>query len=207
MKEFTLKPAKTALLIVDLQNDFLHPDGAYARGGQGNGAIAALPDRIAPLADALRRKGGWIVSTQFTLVPGRDGEPLISPHLKEMRPFLRKGDFQPGAWGHQLVDQLQPADLTVEKVAYSAFYMTRMEWVLRKVGIDTLIVGGIVTNGGVASTVRDAHVRDMKTCVLSDGCAAFSEQTHNAAIADLGTVSTVMTCEQALHSIKKADVS
>lgn len=207
MKEFTPKPAQTALLIVDLQNDFLHPKGAYARGGQKSAAIAALPERIAPLADALRRKGGWIVSTQFTLVPGREGEPLISPHLKEIRPFLRKGDFQPGEWGHQLVDQLQPADLTVEKVAYSAFYMTRLEWLLRKVGIDTLIVSGIVTNGGVASTVRDAHVRDINTCVLSDGCAAFSAETHQAAIADLGTVSTVMNCEQALQIIEKADAS
>lgn len=205
MKKFTLRPARTALLIVDLQNDFLHPEGAYARGGQKDAAIAALPERIAPLADALRRKGGWVVSTQFTLVPGRGGEPLISPHLKELRPFLRKGDFQPGAWGHQLVDELQPADLTIEKVAYSAFYMTRMEWALRKVGIETLIVGGIVTNGGVASTVRDAHVRDLNTCVLSDGCAAFSAQTHNSAIADLGTVSPVMTCAQALQSIQEAD--
>ena len=93
-------------------------------------------------------------------MPGRGGEPIISPHLKALRPFLRKGDFAPGAWGQQLVDELAPADFTVEKIAYSAFYMTRLEWVLRKSGIERLIVGGIVTNGGVASTVRDAHVRE-----------------------------------------------
>ena len=68
-----------------------------------------------------------------------------------------------------------PADLAVEKVAYSAFYMTRLEWVLRKAGIDRLVVGGIVTNGGVASTVRDAHVRDFEAVVLADGCAAFDD--------------------------------
>ena len=136
-----------------LQNDFLHPRGAYGRAGRTAPEIAALPARLAPLADLVRRKGGWIVSTQFTLVPAKGGEPMIAPHLKALRPFLAKGDFQPGAWGHALVDELAPADLAVEKIAYSAFYMTRLEWVLRKAGIEKLYVAGIVTNGGVASTV------------------------------------------------------
>ncbi len=192
---------KTALLIVDLQNDFLHPDGAYARAGQANADIAALPDKVLPIAEALRAHGGWVVSTQFTLVPGKGGEPFISPHLKALRPFLGKGDFSPGSWGNSLVDSLQPADLTVEKVAYSAFYMTRMEWVLRKAGIDRLFVAGIVTNGGVASTVRDAHVRDFHTTVLVDGCAAFSREVHRRAIDDLSTICTVADCEEALAAI------
>ncbi|MEP3436139.1 MAG: cysteine hydrolase [Hoeflea sp.] len=192
-----LDPARTGLLIVDLQNDFLHPDGAYGRGGQKSADIGALPARVLPVVNALRQKGGWIVSTQFTLVPGKDDVPFISPHLKQIRPFLTKGDFAPGSWGHSLVDELLPADLSVEKVAYSAFYMTRLEWVLRKAGIDTLVVCGIVTNGGVASTVRDAHVRDFSTYVLSDGCAAFSAETHERAIGDLSTVAKTMTCSEA----------
>jgi ureidoacrylate peracid hydrolase len=190
--------ARTGLLIVDLQNDFLHPDGAYARGGQGAASIAALPVRLKPLADAFRIGGGWIVSTHFTLVPGRHGEPLISPHLKSLRPFLRKGDFAPGSWGHALVDELAPSDLGVEKVAYSAFYMTRLEWMLRKCGIDRLVVGGIVTNGGVASTVRDAHVRDIETVVLADGCAAFDDATHQTAIAALKGVARIATVAEML---------
>lgn len=188
-----LDPARTALVIVDLQNDFLHPEGAYGRAGQTSEAIAALPARIRPLADALRAKGGWIVSTHFTLVPGKGGEPFISPHLKALRPFLAKGDFAPGAWGHRLVDELQPANLSVEKIAYSAFHQTRLEWVLGRAGVETLIFAGIVTNGGVASTVRAAHVRDFHAIVLSDGCAAFRAETHDAAIADLATVAEITT--------------
>lgn len=195
--------AQTALLIVDLQNDFLDPKGAYGRAGQSAPAIAALPGKIKPLADAIRAKGGWIVSTQFTLVPAKQGEPIISPHLKALRPFLKKGDFQPGQWGHALVDLLQPADLTVEKIAYSAFYMTRLEWVLRKTGIEKLYVCGIVTNGGVASTVRDCHVRDFQTVVLEDGCAAFNEDTHNTAINALRPVSPIMTIAEALQEIER----
>ncbi len=95
-----------------------------------------------------------------------------------------------------MVDTLQPADLSVEKVAYSAFYMTRLEWVLRKAGIEALIFSGIVTNGGVASTVRAAHVRDFRNFVLSDGCATFSQAAHDCAIADLATVAHVMTCAE-----------
>ena len=199
-----IDPATTALVLVDLQNDFLHADGAYGRAGQKSDAIAALPARLAPLARAMRQAGGWIVSTHFTLVPGKGGQPFILDHLKKLRPFLTKGDFLPGAWGHQLVDKLQPADITIEKVAYSAFYMSRMEFALRRAGVETLIFGGIVTNGGVASTVRDAHVRDFHTIVLSDGCAAFRAAVHETAIADLATVSPVMTCAEALGWIEGA---
>jgi nicotinamidase-related amidase len=195
---------ETALLIADLQNDFIHPDGAYARGGHGNAEIAALPARVKPLADALRAGGGWIVSTHFTLVPGRGGEPMIAPHLLAIRPFLRRGDFQPGAWGHALVDELQPADFSVEKVAYSAFYMSRLEWVLRKANIRRLLVCGIVTNGGVASTVRDAHVREFEVTVLSDGCAAFSTEVHETAINALRPVAHVATVAEALAELQAA---
>jgi ureidoacrylate peracid hydrolase len=204
MSDAPLDMARTALLIVDLQNDFLHPEGAYGRAGQAAPAIAALPARVKPLADAVRSRGGWIVSTQFTLVPGKEGEPFISPHLKALRPFLARGDFLPGAWGHALVDDLQPADLVIEKVAYSAFYMSRLEFVLRKAGIDTLIVCGIVTNGGVASTVRDAHVRDFHTIVLSDGCAAFRPEVHDTTIRDLATIGPIMTCAEAIAAVTAA---
>ena len=197
MSDGNFDAASTAVLIVDLQNDFLHPQGAYGRSGTSSQEIAALPDRIRPLLDTVRRAGGWVVSTQFTLVPGRDGAPFISPHLKKMRPFLTTGDFFPGGWGHALVDELQPADLTVEKVAYSAFYQTRMEFVLSRAGIRTLMVCGIVTNGGVASTVRDAHVRDFNVITLHDGCAAFSRETHDTAVEALATVGRTMSVAEA----------
>lgn len=201
MSRSDIPMARTALLTVDLQNDFLHPEGAYGRAGQTAPEIAALPARLAPLADLVRAKGGYRVSAQFTLMPGKGGEPIISPHLKAMRPFLGKGDFLPGAWGHALVDALQPADLTVEKIAYSAFYMSRLEWALRKCGIERLLIAGIVTNGGVASTAREAHVRDLETVVLEDGCATFSPAIHETAIAALRPVCRVATIAQMISEL------
>jgi ureidoacrylate peracid hydrolase len=197
----TFDPRKTALVLVDLQNDFLHPRGAYARGGAKAASIAALPARLKPVADAFRRAGGWIVSTHFTLVPGRDGEPLIGAHLKKLRPFLTKGDFVPGGWGHALVDELQPADIAIDKVAYSAFYMSRLEFVLQRAGIDTLVFAGIVTNGGVASTVRDAHVREYRSIVLQDGCAAFTDAVHDTTIASLRTVVEIGDCASIMNRL------
>ncbi|QDG78920.1 cysteine hydrolase family protein [Labrenzia sp. PHM005] len=196
--------SRTALLTIDLQNDFIHPEGAYGRAGQRADSIAALPERIAPLVAAIRQRGGHYVSAQFTLVPDAGGEPLIAPHLKKLRPFLGKGDFAPGSFGNTLVDVLYPADFVVEKVAYSAFYQTRLEYIMRAVGIDNLIVGGIVTNGGVASTLRDAHLRNIDTVLLTDGTAAFNQDVHDATLLSLATVTHEMNCQDALAWLEAA---
>jgi nicotinamidase-related amidase len=193
--------ASSALLLLDLQNDFLHANGAYGRAGQRSTEIAALPAKLKPLVELFRKQGGLVGATLFTLVPGRGGEPMISPHLKKLRPFLAKGDFAPGGWGQALVDELQPADFSVEKIAYSAFYMTRLEWVLRMQGVRKLYFAGIVTNGGVASTVRDAHVREFDCVVLEDGCAAFTPELHRAAIEGLRPVAGIATIGQVLREL------
>jgi nicotinamidase-related amidase len=199
-----IDPKRTALVTIDVQNDLLHPEGAYGRAGHSSAAISALPARVAPVRVALRAHGGTYVSAQFTLVPGPGGAPLIASHLKSLRPFLGKGDFAPGAFGHQLVEPLQPADYTVEKVAYSAFYQTRLEYILRALGIDRLLIAGIVTNGGVASTLRDAHLRDIDTILLTDGCAAFKEDVHAATLTSLGSLGTQMTCAEAVKNLEGA---
>jgi len=193
----TLDPA-TALVLIDVQNDFFHEKGAYPRNGVRGADFAPLPERLRLVADEVRENGGMVISTEFTLVPGRDGEPFISDGMRKMRPFLGQGDFAPASFGQAPVVELGPIDIRVEKVAYSAFYMSRLEWVLRRAGVTTLLVGGVVTNGGVASTVRDAHTRDFRVVVLSDGCAAWKKEQHAAALEDLATVATIHTCEDAI---------
>ncbi|WP_353191476.1 cysteine hydrolase [Pandoraea pnomenusa] len=191
-----LDARRTALVIVDLQDDFITPGGAYDRGGAATAQAQALPERLAPVAASLKAAGGFVAASQFTLWPDASGEPMISPHLKQLRPFLRRGDFAVGSPGHATVATLAGyVDVAVWKVAYSAFFNTQLDWVLKNVGIDTVVVCGIVTNGGVASTARDAHMRDYRVLVLSDGCAAPTPAMHDAALADLRTVGDVMTCE------------
>jgi len=121
-----------------------------------NAEARLLPDRVAPVARAVKQHQGLVTASLFTLWPDTQGEPMISPHLLERRPFLRRGDFAPGSRGQANVDTIAPyVDVAVFKVAYSAFFNTQLDWVLRRAGVDTVAVCGIVTNGGVASTVRD----------------------------------------------------
>jgi ureidoacrylate peracid hydrolase len=187
--------SRTALMLVDLQNDFVHPKGAYGRAGIPFPAFAPVPARIRRASDAMRRAGGLIVATLFTLVPGRDGEPLISGHLKRYRPFLGKGDFAPGSFGQAVIDELQPVDIAVEKVAYSAFYQSRLEFVLDRAGIERLVFTGIVTNGGVETTLRDAHLRDYETALLTDCCASFTQESHDGAIAAVANFTELATAD------------
>ncbi len=191
---------KTALIVVDLQNDFLASDGAYSRGGATNPSALELPLRVARVAKAVKAGGGLVIASQFTLWPDAKGEPMISAHLKALRPFLKKGDFAPGSKGQANVDEIMPyVDVSVCKVAYSAFFNTQLDWILKHAGIEHLALCGIVTNGGVASTLRDAHLREYHNTVLSDGCAAFGNN-HAIALADMATISTVMTCTEFLAS-------
>ena len=196
-----LQPSSTAFVIVDMQNDFIHPNGAYGRAGQTSDSIAALPQRLNYLAKAVHAVGSWILSTHFTLVPGKAGMPLISDHLRTLRPFLGKGDFAPGSFGHDLIEELKPADLKVEKVAFSAFYQSRMDWMLHHAGVRTLIFGGILTNGGVASTVRDAHVHGFEVSVLSDGCAAFDQRAHDVNLEALGSIARLTSCAELIDQL------
>lgn len=192
----TLDPRSTALIIVDLQNDFLSPGGAYDRGGAVSPQARALPARVAPVARALKARGGFVAASLFTLWPDAHGEPMVSPHLRQLRPFLRKGDFAAGSAGQANVAELDGlVDASVWKVAYSAFFNTQLDWVLRRAGIANVAIAGIVTNGGVASTARDAHMRDYHVSVLADGCAAPTPAMHEAALADLRTVADVLTCQ------------
>ncbi len=195
-------PRRIGLVMVDLQNDFLAPEGAYARGNTVSPEALLLPARLAPVAEAVKHHQGLVAASLFTLWPDAEGQPMISPHLLERRPFLRAGDFAPGSWGQANVVAVAPwVDVSVCKVAYSAFFNTQLDWVLRRAGVDTVVVCGIVTNGGVASTVRDAHMRDYRTVVLSDGCATFSDTAHQAALTDMASVAEVMTCAQFLATL------
>lgn len=192
-----------ALMIVDLQNDFLAPDGAYARGGAISAEALALVPRVAELAQVMRGRGALITASRFTLWPDASGEPMISDHLRTLRPFLRRGDFQPGSPGQALIPAIaDQVHVCVDKIAYSAFFGTQLDWLLRKTRIETLVVCGITTNGGVATTARDAHVRDLNVIVLADGCAAPTPARHEAALADLASVASIVHCSELIDRMR-----
>lgn len=196
-----LHPARTALVLIDMQNGFFSAAGPYPRNGLISAEINALPAILKPVTDAFRKAGSWIVSTHFTIVPGKGGHPLVLDHIRKLRPFFQKGDFAPGNESHALIDMLQPSDLSVEKVTYSAFYMSRLEFVLQRAAVDTLVFAGIVTNGGVSFSACDAHMRGFRSIILSDGCAAFDRHAHDSTIESLSTMMHVSTCKDVIQAL------
>lgn len=185
---------KTALILSEMQNDYLHADGAYGRAHIRLPNNRAVIEQLIKVTNAFRENGGKIITVNFSLICDKDNKPLISEELKQDCPFLTRGDFQIGRWGHQLIEELAPADYTINKITESCFHMTHMEWLLRELGINTLIFGGLMTNEGLAASIRDAQNRALKTILLQDGSGSFSIASQEAALRSLSFVTEISTC-------------
>jgi len=179
-----LDPARTALVVVDLQNGFMVP-GQPAEIAQAREIVPA----VNRLARATRAAGGTVVSIQNTITP--ESEQSWSVWLGNFAddawgPRMRQA-FTPGDFGHELYPDLNvlPGDLTVRKTRFSAFSTTELHRRLRERRIETLILAGVSTSGVVLSTVRDALDRDYEVCVLADAVADGDPQTHRFLIEQL----------------------
>lgn len=193
---------KTALLLVDLQNDILHANGAYGRAKIHLEQRRTFFEQLIKVSEAFREIKANIISANFTLIADKDHNPLISDELKKTHPFLNRGDFQHGKWGHQLIDELAPANYVVNKIAPSAFYMSHLDWLLKKLGIQTLLIGGIKTNESVAATLLDARTHGYKTILLEDGCADFDAGVHAVTIDALRHITEVKSCKEVVAMMK-----
>lgn len=162
-------PAKrSAVVVVDMQNDFAHPNGKL----YGPAAREITP-RIASLLEKARRAGVRIVYTQDTHYPDDPVEfPIWGQHVVK------------GTWGWQIVDELRPkeGDIVIEKMRYDAFFGTPMDHVLRMYGIQHLVVVGTVANICVLHTVASAKLRLYDVVVPIDAIAALNEFDYAAAL-------------------------
>ena len=193
---------KTALLLVDLQNDVLHANGAYGRAKIHLEQRRTLFEQLIRVTEAFREINANIISTNFTLIADKDHNPLISEELKRTHPFLNRGDFQHGKWGHQLIDELAPANYVVNKIGASAFYMSYLDWLLKKLGVETLLIGGMKTNESVAATLLETQTHGYKTILLEDGCADFDEEAHQVTLKALRHISEVKCCKEVVAMMK-----
>ncbi len=177
-----LDPKRTAVVVVDMQNDFVKPEGKlYVPSAQ------SAVEPIARLLKKAREAGVFIIYTQD--LHGEDDPEyrIWGEHVKA------------GTWGAEIIDELapQPGDEVVSKPRYDAFYASRMEDVLRtRPEIDTLIITGTVTNICVLHTAGSAALRWYKVIVPKDAVAALSEFDQEAALHQIdflykGTITTV----------------
>jgi ureidoacrylate peracid hydrolase len=179
-----LDPARTALLVVDMQNDFCSPGGFFDTAGHDVTPCASLVAPLAKLVADVRATGARVVFTMTVRTEPQRQRLRPSRHpvaTESVAPGTLGNDrYAPGAWGTAIVDGLTPStgDLVIEKPRQSGFYRTSLYDDLEAAGVDTVAIAGVTTNCCVDTTARDAFMRDLDVVVLSDGVAAFGRERH-----------------------------
>jgi nicotinamidase-related amidase len=183
-------PAHTALVLIDMQRDFIEPDGAFGRMGIDLSMYERSRPRLRELLRAARDSGVLVVHVQNTALPSRlsDAPSQIRFNLR-MHQGARQGAEPlrytiPGTVGHQFVDDLAPEDdeLVVRKYRSSGFWGTNLDLLLRSNGIETVVVTGCTTEGCVESTARDAMFSNYYVVVAQDCVASDDLEQHEASM-------------------------
>jgi nicotinamidase-related amidase len=182
--------ATTALLIIDMQRDFLEPGGFGETLGNDVSQLARAVPPIAAVLAGARRIGLPVIHTREGHLPDLSDAPPAK--VARGAPSLRIGDPGPmgrilirGEPGHDIVPELYPRadEIVIDKPGKGAFYATELSDVLQKYGIETLLVCGVTTEVCVNTTVREANDRGYRCVVIADGCASYFPEFHAAGLA------------------------
>jgi len=178
-----LDPAKTALVVIDMQNAFMLPGVAHSLCLE---AQEIVPN-INKLAQAVRDTGGSVVWIQGTYTDETKKSWSVYYDISKPEQNRKRAEaLTPGSKGFELWADLdaRPDDLYVRKNRFSAFIQgsSNLAETLRAKGIDTVLITGTVTNVCCESTARDAMMRNFKTVMITDGNAANTDEDHNAAL-------------------------
>jgi len=189
-----LTPARTALLVIDMQRDFLLPEGYAAQVGLDIAPLVATIRPIEKLLAVGRKAGLLIVHTREGHVPDLSDCPPYKLE-RSRRAGAEIGSKGPlgrllvrGEVGHDFVEVLRPLEqeIVIDKSGYSAFVHTGLQQMLTKRGIETLILTGVTTEVCVSSTLRTAIDLGHRCITVSDACASGNPDLHKAALAMIG---------------------
>lgn len=173
---------RSVLVVVDMQNGFVHANGSCAKAGFPVDALGGAVAPCARLIAAARRAGVPVVYTRYTYrADFKDGGFM----LREKFPMLAGVNaLVAGSWDQAILDELaqQADDFVIDKNRPSAFYGTPLESYLKGLGADEVVICGVTTNCCVETTVRDAAQRDFRTFVVTDAVAEWDESRHQAAL-------------------------
>ncbi len=181
-----------ALLVIDMQMDFCHPNGVYQHLGNlpGTGIQAIIPN-IRLMMEVARARRIPIIATKFTVFTDLDKKAIGLGHLGQLLPFLQQEGFRQGSPGQQIIPELPHPDYEIEKTRYSAFYSSPLEALLRALQVKELILTGIATNGAVEATAHDAIMRDYEIVTLKDCVTSFAAALHEASLLNLAAMGQV----------------
>ncbi len=203
MVDFAILPERTALLNVDMQNCFVEGSPVAAPDG------LAVLERVNRLAAVCRAAGILVIHASIVLRP--DGSNLGT--LAEFSPFVKEGILNKGSLSADLHKGLliDPRDILLDKPRFGAFHSTDLELILRKRGIDTIIITGVATNVCCETSAREAAVRDFRVIFTSDGTATSAmgglsaEELQKATCATLGFLfAQVLTVDETIRKIEGA---
>ncbi len=171
-------PARTALIVVDIQNDFAGPSGLLKRVGVDMTLAEAAIDRIEAIIPTARKAGATVAFMRVVTEPETDSDALKALYARKGRPggqaICRTAD---GGADYYRVSP-EPGDIEIAKLLYDSFHGTDLEEQLRARGIDTLVMTGVATDCCVDATTRTGFHRGFHVFVVSDACASYEEELH-----------------------------
>lgn len=192
--DLTLIPARTVLVVIDLQRGIVDAPTAPRPASDVVAHATAL-------ALALRAAGGTVVLVHVT--PSADGRDALHPQTDTPA----RGSGRPRRDWAEIVPELGPApgDIVITKRQWGAFYGTELDLQLRRRGIDTILLAGISTNVGVESTARDAYERGYEQVFVEDAMAARSPEEHANTVRTLfPRIGRVRSTSEVLAAIEAA---
>jgi ureidoacrylate peracid hydrolase len=198
MTRATIEPeiGKSALIIVDMQNDFLHPDGSFAQHAREAPEVGidmpflmgAIP-QVRRLADTFRKAGRPVVYIAHMLKP--DYSDAQFPYWRlGLSPGGNRPHCVEGTWGAHIIDELKPRDgehLIVKK-GFGGFSNTPLDTILRNIGVTTCVVSGVTTCVCVSNTVRGGVEHNYRMILVGDAVAEVGRDTHKAELKTMARV-------------------
>jgi gluconolactonase len=197
-----LDPKSSALVIQDLQNDVIIEGGAFADSGAPAHALSQnVVENVKALAAACRKAGVPVIHVWYIVDERAAGLKLNAPlfeGVKSANALVR------GTWGAAPADGLeaQDGDHVVEKMRMNGFYDTRLDILLRGLGVETLLISGAWTNMSIEHTARHAADAGYRAVVASDGTSTVNDEWQNAALNyAMQNVATVATCDEIVAAL------
>ncbi|GAC1325054.1 MAG: cysteine hydrolase [Chloroflexota bacterium] len=192
-----IDPATTAVIVVDVQNDFCDSNSPLAKFGMDLSAAQRMVPRLLHLIDAARGAGTTIVWVKMIQT-----DYTFSPVAHEQRLRTRPNSQMicvEGSWGADFYRvENEPGEPVILKHRYSAFVDTDLELILRSRGIKSVILTGVATNVCVESTARDAYMRDYYVTFVDDCSAAYDADKHAATLRNMDDHFGVVTTSDAI---------
>jgi gluconolactonase len=197
-----IDPKASALVIQDLQNDVIVEGGAFADSGAPAHATAQnVVANVRGLADACRKAGVPVIHVWYVVDPGAAGLKLNAPLFEGVE---SANALVRGTWGAAPAEGLeqQDGDFVVEKMRMNAFYDTRLDILLRGLGVETLIITGAWTNMSIEHTARHAADAGYRAVVASDGTSTLNDDWQRAALDyAMQNVAAVATCAEIAEAL------